>query len=172
TFRNVDILPDILGYILIFQGLSYVSNYHPKFNYARIVVLFISLFSFIELIPFIRVVFDINLPFLTYIYILYSNIYLVKIILIILYNYLLFTGIRDNAAKFGYNGLSKNSHKLWILMLFYCLVANLYYIPFINVIAFVLNEYNLYNIIVNVFAFIVLFFHLLVLPSASNDLED
>ncbi len=124
--QSIDILPDFIGFIFIFLGLSELCHIHQKFNMAKtlsLILIFISIPDVYDLTITNPLVFLFSLGYT---------------ILFLFFIYYLFTGIRDIAIEIGNMILANRANITWVLALAYSLSFYLViFIPFLIFIYFI-----------------------------------
>lgn len=159
---GLDVLPDFLGFAFIIYGLYIIRRFNFKFILAMIpavILLLSATFIFIDSILTL-----LNIKFSVFTLIMTSNIIFIFLtqyynIIYSIFALLLFYGISENAAKFGYNRLAERSKNLCILILFYTIITS---IPAIRVLPLII-----YSILI----YIIMIFELFVIIDARQTLE-
>jgi len=139
--QGLDILPDMIGYIFIFIGLTEVLHLNSKFRIARLISL---LFIFLS-IPDIYVNSSNTNQhsFFFFIPITYVELILlttVTVIISLIYAYFLFIGIKENAETINHIDLANKAKLSFILAVIvnlsfiFVLIIPLFFIPFFLVI--------------------------------------
>ncbi len=142
-FNGIDIIPDFIGFILIFLGLSEICKLHEKFNTAKtlsLVLIFIS-------IPDIynspttytsaqEALANVN-PLLFLFGIVYTILYL-------FFMYYLFTGIRDVAMERNNNILANRANLTWILVFINSIGTYLIFILFFPLLVILLILFSIF----------------------------
>jgi hypothetical protein len=107
--NGLDILPDFVGYILIFLGLSEMIHLHKNFEVPRIlagILIIPSLFTLYQN-PNIK---NTNINAIT------ITIGIIVTILYLFYAYNLYMGIKDKAIKLNNLELANNANLVWKLI--------------------------------------------------------
>ncbi|QVK17293.1 hypothetical protein KHQ81_10555 [Mycoplasmatota bacterium] len=102
---GLNILPDFIGYIIIFIGLSEIIHLSSKFKIAKIM-------SFILIFLSIPDIYFIPIPFIPYYFFKHTIIYTV---IYIIFSYFLFIGIKETATSIHNSNLAKMSLFSWLL---------------------------------------------------------
>lgn len=101
--QGLDILPDFIGYILIFLGLQQIENLHDYFKNAKI-------FALILIFPSIFTIYENPGQFIE----------IIITILHLFFIYYLFIGIKQKAEELGYSSLANNANVILILNVIIC----------------------------------------------------
>lgn len=133
--QGFDILPDFIGYIIIFIGLSEIVHLNSKFANARFISLILMVLSILD-------IFQIKdrLTFNTLSLMISTIFNFSTVIIYLIYSYCLFIGIKENAEKISDSNLAEKAQLSWILTIVLSLsgviilFTPLYFIPFILVI--------------------------------------
>ncbi len=144
--QGIDIIPDFVGYLLIFIGLSKVLDLNKKFETARFISIILLILSFFELYqnPNSYQIHQ-NIEFFPFL--LSSVITIISII----YSYCLFIGIKESAQAINDQNLVDKAQITWILTIITIIPIPLVFImPFLAIpliilglIVFVFQIYTL-----------------------------
>ncbi|QVK17292.1 hypothetical protein KHQ81_10550 [Mycoplasmatota bacterium] len=109
--QGLNIIPDIIGYILIFIGLSEIIHLNSKFAVARIMSIILILFSIPD-------IYSINTESPSG---LFYFINIITSIIYLIYSYSLYIGIKENAEGINNEDLANKAQLSCILAVVSCL---------------------------------------------------
>ena len=111
TINGFDLLPDFLGYILVFIGLGQLKTHSPSYEKARPRALVLAAVNFILLFP---------IPFSALVYALVALAYaLVQTYLL----YLICSGVKELEAFYHRDLGGEKLHKVWLVIAISLLAA-------------------------------------------------
>lgn len=136
-----DILPDIIGYILVLKGLRVLAPYNKSFEEAipfTLAAVFVSIFS----------LFNIYLGFITYVIAFIAGGLFLRIV------YGITLGINEEAKKYDMPILAKKADNMFKLNVAVFVIPFILWIPFLGVLLFI--PAFVLSICVYIYAFMVL----------------